>query len=162
MKTILFMRHAKASWDGKGQDDRDRQVTKRGKKNAEQMGKLLKKEKLKPDLILSSCSTRAQQTAETVIKELKYRGDIYYLNELYLGEPEAYVGQIQTLRDDVERVLVIGHCPTLDSLLQMMTGKVESLATAGVAHLKVPIDSWKEFNPEVQSELAHLWRPKDL
>jgi phosphohistidine phosphatase len=162
MKTILFMRHAKSTWDGKVEEDRDRQVSKRGKKNAEQVGEFLKKEKIIPDVILSSSATRARETAEIVMNELKYHGDVCYLNKLYMGEPEIYARQIQSLQDDVEMVLVIGHSPTLDSLLQMMTGKVQTLPTASVAELKVPIESWKEFHPEVQCELVNLWRPKDL
>jgi phosphohistidine phosphatase len=162
MKTVLFMRHAKSTWDGKDEDDRDRKVSKRGLKNAAQVGELLKKEKLTPDVILSSSAMRARETAEIVMNELKYHGDVCYLNKLYMGEPEIYARQIQSLQDDIEMVLVIGHSPTLDSLLQMMTGKVETLPTASVAQLKVPIESWKEFHPEVQCELVNLWRPKDL
>jgi phosphohistidine phosphatase len=162
MKTILLMRHAKSSWEDKEADDRDRPISKRGKKSAENMGELLKDEKLKPQLILASAAVRARQTAEVVMDELKYHGDICYLNKLYMGEVEAYAQQLQSLPDDIQMVLVIGHNPSLDSLLQMVTGKVESLPTSAVAHLTVPVDSWKDFNLEVQGELVHLWRPKDL
>jgi phosphohistidine phosphatase len=162
MKTILLMRHAKSSWDGKEADDRDRPISKRGKKNAENIGELLKDEKLKPQLILASTALRARQTADVVMAELKYHGDICYLNKLYLGEVEPYVHQIQRLEDDVQTVMIIGHNPGLDSLMQMVTGKIESLPTSAVAHITVPIDSWKDFRLEMQGELVHLWRPKDL
>jgi phosphohistidine phosphatase len=162
MKTILLMRHAKSSWDGKEKDDRDRPISKRGKKNTENIAEMLKEEKLIPDLILASAAVRARQTAEVVIDELKYHGDICYINKLYMGEVEAYTQQLQSLEDDVNIVLVIGHNPSLDSLLQMITGKVESLPTSTVAYLTVPIDSWKDFKLEIEGELVHLWRPKDL
>ncbi len=162
MKTILLMRHAKSSWDGKDTEDRDRPITKRGKKNTETIADYLKEEKLKPDLILCSAALRARQTAEVVIDEMKYHGDICYINKLYMGEVEAYAQQLQGLMDDINMVLVIGHNPSLDSLLQMVTGKVESLPTSTVAYITVPIDTWKDFNLEAQGELVHLWRPKDL
>jgi phosphohistidine phosphatase len=162
MKTILFMRHAKSTWDGKTEDDFERQISKRGIKDAERIGKLLKKEKLTPEVILSSTAVRAEETTGLVVKELKYHGDLYYLNKLYLGEPEVYVQQIQNLPDDVQTVLLIGHNPTLDSLLQMITEKVETLSTAAVAQVTLPIDSWKDFNLQVHGELVSLWRPKEL
>ncbi len=126
------------------------------------MGELLKDEKLKPDLILASTAQRARQTAEIVMEEMKYHGDICYLNKLYMGEVEVYANQIQELQDDVQTIMIIGHDPSLDSLMQMVTGKVESLPTSAIAYITVPVDSWKEFHLEVQGELVHLWRPKDL
>lgn len=162
MKTILLMRHAKSSWDGKEADDRDRPISKRGKKNAEDIGKLLKEEKLKPDLILASAAVRAHQTADVVIDELKYHGDICYVNKLYMGEVEAYAQELQGLSDEVQMVLIIGHNPSLSTLLQMVTGKVENLPTAALAYLTMAIDSWKDFHLEAQGELVNLWRPKDL
>lgn len=162
MKTILLMRHAKSSWDEKEEDDRDRPISKRGKKNAEDIADLLKDEKLKPDLILSSAALRARQTADVVIDEMKYHGDICYVNKLYMGEVEAYAQQLQSLGDELQMVLIIGHNPSLSTLLQMVTGKVQALPTSAVAYLTVPIDSWKDFNLEAQGELVNLWRPKDL
>jgi phosphohistidine phosphatase len=162
MKTILLLRHAKSSWDGKEADDRDRPISKRGKKNAQNMGEVLKDEKLKPGLILASNALRARQTAEVVMEAMKYHGDICYLNKLYKGEVEVYAHQIQGLDDEIQTVMVIGHNPSLDTLLQMVTGKVEPLPTATLAHITVPVDSWKDFHLEVQGELVHLWRPKDL
>jgi phosphohistidine phosphatase len=162
MKTILIMRHAKSSWEGKNQDDWERPLSKRGKKNAQQIGKLLDDEKLVPDLILASSAERAHQTADIVMEELKYHGDFFGLNKLYMAEMEGFVQEIQKLADEINMVLVIGHNPCLDCILQIITGKVESLPTSAVAHLSVPIESWEDFNLDTRGELVHLWRPKDL
>jgi phosphohistidine phosphatase len=162
MKTIFLMRHAKSSWDHHVEDDRDRPLSKRGKKNAEHIGKQLKEKNIVPDMILSSSAVRARQTAEVVMDEMKYHGDICYLNKLYMGEVETYAAEIKDLDESVNTLLLIGHSPCLDTLLQMLTGKVESLPTAAVARIEVPIEDWNDFNVEVQSNLAELWRPKDL
>lgn len=156
------MRHAKSSWEGKNQDDWERPLSKRGKKDAERVGEFLKKEKLTPDLILASSAVRARETAEIVMDEMKYRADYCSLYRLYLAEVEVYVREIQKIPDEVQRALIIGHNPVLDSVLQMVGGKVETLSTSAVAQLSVPIDSWKDFNLETQGELVNLWRPKDL
>ena len=162
MKTILLMRHAKASWDRKEEEDCDRQVTKKGKKDAERIGEHLKKEHMVPEIILCSAALRARQTAEGVMKESKFHGDLCFLNKLYMGEPDAYVAYIQALQDDIQTALVIGHNPTLDGLLQVLTGKVETLSTSALANLCAPIESWKDFTLQVQCELVSLWRPKEL
>ncbi len=162
MKTILLMRHAKSSWEGKHQDDWERPLSKRGKKNAEQIGELLKKEKLIPELILASSAVRARETAEIVMEEIKFRADYCSVYRLYLAEVEAYVREIHNIPDEVQTALIIGHSPSLDSLLQMVSGKVETLPTSAVAQLSVPVDSWKDFSLDVQGELVDLWRPKDL
>lgn len=54
MKSLLILRHAKSSWKHQELTDHDRPLNKRGKKDAARMGKLLKKENLIPDLIISS------------------------------------------------------------------------------------------------------------
>ena len=162
MKTLLLMRHAKSSWDDKVDEDRNRPLSKRGKKNAERMGELLKDEKVKPDLILASNADRARQTAELVIESMKYKGDRCFLNKLYMAEVEVYIQEIQRISDDINLVMLIGHNPTLGSLLQMMTDNVVALPTGAVAHITIPIDSWKDFKVEIQAELVNLWRPKEL
>ncbi len=162
MRTILLMRHAKSSWEGKHQDDWERPLSKRGKKDAEHIGEFLKKEKLVPDLILASSAVRARETAEIVMEEKKYRADYCSVYRLYLAEVDVYAKEIRNIPDEAQRVLLIGHSPSLDSLLQMLTGKVETLSTSALAQISVPIDSWKELNLETQGELVNLWRPKDL
>ena len=74
MKTLLLMRHAKSSWSEPGLADHDRPLNKRGKQAAPEMGKLLRKEGLVPDLILCSTARRSRQTAEAVAASLRLRG----------------------------------------------------------------------------------------
>lgn len=162
MKTLLLMRHAKSSWDDKDEPDRDRSLSKRGKRDAARMGNLLKDEKLIPDLILASNATRTRQTADLIIEAMKYAGDRCYLNNLYMAEMDMYLQEIKRFSDGYETVLLIGHSPTLDSLLQMLSKKVVSLPTGAIAHITLPIDSWNDFQVEILAELVHLWRPKDL
>lgn len=162
MKTLLLMRHAKSSWDKKDQDDRERPLSKRGKKNAPQMGELLKENRAIPEVILASAAVRARQTAELLMEATDYRGDVCFLNSLYLAEVEVCVQEVRRLPDRVNCALLLGHNPGLETLLQMTTGRVESLPTGAVAYLNLPIDSWDHFSVDTQAELVHLWRPKDL
>lgn len=163
MKTLLLMRHAKSSFKEGEIPDFERPLSKRGEKDAPRMGKLLKDKNLTPDLILSSTAQRASQTAEQVADKCKYEREIVFVNDFYLGEPDAYLNTLRDLDEEsTDVVLVIGHNPGLESLLQLMTDKVASLPTSAIAHLEVPIRNWKSLSNEIIARLEHLWLPRDL
>jgi phosphohistidine phosphatase len=79
-----------------------------------------------------------------------------------MAEAETYRAHLKALPDTLERVLLIGHNPGLESLLQMLSGRVESLPTAVIAYISLPITSWSEITDSTEGELIEIWRPKDL
>lgn len=162
MKTLLLMRHAKSSWKDEKMKDRDRPLNKRGKRNAPRMAQVLLEEDLVPQLILSSSAARARQTAELVIDGMGFVGEVEYLDKFYMGEPPAYLHQLHKLEKDVERVLIIGHNPGLEALMQILTGKVEGMPTGAIAYVLLPIDRWKDLDDDTRGELVNLWRPRDF
>ncbi len=162
MKTILLMRHAKSSWKDKNLKDQKRPLTKRGKRNAPQMGELIKEKELIPQVILSSPAERAKQTAELFKKGSGYQGEIQYIDSLYMAEADEFVHELRKLPDDLERVMVIGHNPGLESLLPLWTKQIEALPTAAIAYLVVPINKWKELGKGTEADLVEIWRPKEL
>ncbi len=164
MKTLLLMRHAKSQFKDSEIPDFERPLSKRGEKDAPRMGKLLKDKGLIPDLILSSTAVRTARTAEAVAEKCGYKGEIVYNQAFYMGEPNAYLEALHTLADgdDNDIVMIMGHNPGLESLLQVLTDKVESLSTGAVAYLKLPIRSWSALTPDIIATLVELWRPRDL
>ena len=163
MKTVILMRHAKSSWKHPELKDHERGLNKRGKKEAPQMGILLKDNELVPQRILTSTAERSRMTAQAVVEAMHYTGDVSYLDALYMAEPEIYLELLSLMPDDVERILVIGHNPGLEGLLQILSGRVESLPTSAVAYLSLPIRSWKEVRDhEEAGELVALWTPHDV
>jgi phosphohistidine phosphatase len=162
MKTILLMRHAKSSWKHHDLADTDRPLAKRGEKDAPRIGHLIKDKDLTPQLILTSTALRSKRTAELVAGKSGYKGEITSLESFYLAEPPAYLEELRRLPDDLDRVLIIGHNPGLEGLVQILSGKVASLPTSALAHIKLPINSWNELDNTTQGELAHLWLPRDL
>ncbi|HEY0731207.1 MAG TPA: histidine phosphatase family protein, partial [Chitinophagaceae bacterium] len=54
MKTVILVRHAKSSWDNIGEADIDRPLNERGKKDAPEMAKRLKKRDLEVDVFITS------------------------------------------------------------------------------------------------------------
>jgi len=161
MKNLLVMRHAKSSWKDRDIPDHERPLKKRGEKDAEKMGKLLKDKKLKPDLILSSTAKRAQQTAEIVRSTCKCKKDIVFVKELYMAEPSTILEVIINHAKDEKTILVIGHNPGLEAFVQILTGKVETLPAASIAYITAKIPNWKKITEQDEVTLKKLWRPKN-
>ncbi len=155
------MRHAKSSWKETEVPDIERPLKKRGYKDAEKMGKLLRGKKLVPDLIISSTAERAVKTAETIAKASKYEQEIIFSDALYMAEPSAIMKTIQEHSKKKKTVMIIGHNPGIEAFLQILTGKVESLPTASIAYLTAKIEKWEDLSDDKEVKLKNLWRPKD-
>jgi len=162
MKTLLLMRHAKSSWNNARLSDYERPLNERGRHDAPRMGELLRREGLIPDLIIASSAKRAATTAELVALELSLDSDIRYTEKLYLAEPNAYITLARQLDNEIETLLMVGHNPGVQELVEWLTGEEEMMSTAALAHVRAPIQKWSELIEGKQYELAHIWRPKEL
>jgi phosphohistidine phosphatase len=162
VKTLLLMRHAKSSWKDTELSDIERPLNKRGKKDAPFMGAVLKEKELVPQLILSSTAVRARETAELVTAACNYPGEIRYLDYFYLAEPAAYLRGLTEVPDDLERVMVIGHNPGLEGLLQILSGRIEALPTSTIAYLSLPVSSWRDVHEDTEGELLELLIPGQM
>jgi phosphohistidine phosphatase len=162
MKTLLLMRHAKSSWKDSDLADHERPLNKRGRSDAPRMGQVLCDRELVPQRILCSSALRARQTAEAVANTTGFQGEVSYLDRLYLAEADEYIAALRELPDTIERVLIIGHNPGLETVLQMLSGRIESLPTAVIAYLVLPVRQWSEVSPETDGELIEIWSPKEL
>jgi phosphohistidine phosphatase len=161
MKTLLILRHAKSEWDEPGVADHDRTLSGRGKRDAPRMGQRLRAEQLAPDLIVSSSAKRARKTAKLVAEACGYEGEIQLEPDLYMAGPEAYLEVLQEAPDSCETVMVVGHNPGLEELLETLTGEAEALPTAAVAQVTLPIESWRELSEDIEGKLANLWLARE-
>jgi phosphohistidine phosphatase len=159
MKTLLILRHAKSSWKDTEMPDHERLLNKRGKNEAPQVGKYLREQGLMPDLILSSTAKRAQATVNLVVKACSYEDKVEYRDDFYPGDPRAYITVLHTILEEHMRVMVVGHNPALEELLQTLTGRTETIPTAGLVQVSLPIQTWHELDYETRGELVALWQP---
>jgi phosphohistidine phosphatase len=162
MKSLLILRHAKSSWTHPELTDHDRPLNKRGKRDAPRMGEILRSEHLIPEAIISSTAARAHATAETVAKASGYKGKIALNRSLYAAGPEAYLKVLHGLSNETVRVLVVGHNPGLEELLENFTGEAQIMRTCTLAHMKFSMDSWLELDYKSKGQLAGIWQPHDL
>ena len=149
MKTLLILRHAKSSWKDPELSDHDRPLNKRGKHDAPLMGQLLKEKKLVPDLIISSTAVRAKDTALAVAERVGYDNEINFESTLYAASPDTYIKVISNVADngkDFSTILVIGHNPGLEELIEVLTGEMHELATCDLAVIELPTKKWSNLN----------------
>jgi len=162
MRTLLLMRHAKSSWADPQISDHNRPLNKRGKHDAPRMGRLLRQEDLVPDLIVTSTAQRALATASAVADQSGASGELLEEKMLYAADVEAYIEVLQGLPDHIERVLVVGHNPDMETLIEALSGDAETMPTASIAYLQLPINSWRDLEIDTQARLLKVWRPKEM
>lgn len=160
MKTVLLLRHAKSDWDNSGLADFDRPLARRGLEDAPRMGEVLAQFDCVPDKILSSPAERAKQTAELVAKACGYRKAIQWQESFYGGGSEDLIAALRGLPGTVERVLLVGHNPTMEETVAALSAPASPTAdnewaegwaikmpTAGLVCLHFEIVEWEELEP---------------
>jgi phosphohistidine phosphatase len=162
MKTLLLMRHGKSSWKHPELSDQERPLSKRGERDSHFMSRFIVERELVPQIVLASSSVRTAKTAEALCEECTGIGPVRLMDELYLAEAGAYMDALRTLPAEMERALIIGHNPGLESLLMILGRRIEAMPTTSLAHLVLPIQSWGELTQETEGELVDFWKPQDL
>ena len=162
MKTLFIMRHAKSSWNYPERSDYDRPLNARGKRDAPRMGKHLREQELTPDRILTSSARRARKTASKVAKACDYIGKVEKLDAFYDTVPGVYFEILRALPNKYQRVMVVGHNPTVAQLVNYVTGQIKQMPTAALAYIELPIKRWEELDFHTEGSLVNLWTPKTL
>lgn len=170
MKRLAILRHAKSSWDDPGLDDFHRPLNERGWKAARRMGRELKRQSVKFDLVLSSTSARTRETIDGIREKYDFAAPIQFEPQLYLASEATLLGFVQGLDEDVKAPLIVGHNPGLEQLIaglargdekglrRRVTGK---FPTGALAVIEVPAKHWAEVRPGT-GEIVELILPKEL
>jgi phosphohistidine phosphatase len=162
MKTLLVLRHAKSSWDGPARDDHERPLNPRGRRDAPRMGELVREYGLIPDVVISSDAVRARLTAEAMAEAAHYAGEILLDERLYMASLDDILLLLRRVRQNAETVMIVGHNPGLEELVEQLTGERQDLPTAALAQIVLPIDRWRDLSLATRGTLMGFWRPKEL
>ena len=160
MKSLLVLRHAKSSWSDPSLADHDRPLKKRGRRAAPLMGRLVRARGLLPEIIISSTARRARATALAVADAAEFKGVVHLDPRLYECEPENVISVLHEFPHD--RIMIVGHNPTLENLVRWLTGQETRLPTAALAQIDLPISGWTECRLDGSATLADVWRPREL
>ena len=161
MKTLLLLRHAKSSWKEPGLSDFERPLNGRGLKAAPLMGRFLRRKNLRPELILSSPAKRASQTTQLIIEAMRLDAEPQYDEHIYEASVHDLMEVISEIEEGANAVLLVGHNPGLEELLEFLTGEARLMPTAALAHITLNIDKWSEARRHA-GRLQWLVKPKEL
>jgi phosphohistidine phosphatase len=159
MKTLLILRHAKSSWANANMSDHERPLNDRGKQDAPRAGRWLRDQELTPDLIITSSAERALTTAEAAALACDYDNEIAVTRAFYHAGPGNYLEVLAGLSDEYERVMVVGHNPGMEELVEQLTDQMEVMVTAAIAVVHLPINQWHELDDDTEGKLVEMWRP---
>ena len=157
MRRLMLLRHAKTENDAPSGRDRDRQLDKRGRNDAAEIGGWIGRHPPFPDSVLVSPAVRAHQTwaiAWGAMKDRAPQPQVELLPELYGADPSQL---LQTIRAasaaDPRRLLVIGHNPGMYELALALIGSgdaagrkalADNLPTSALAIFDFAIDDWAD------------------
>ncbi|HET6588762.1 MAG TPA: histidine phosphatase family protein [Candidatus Nitrosocosmicus sp.] len=163
-KVLLILRHAKSSWKNKKLNDLNRPLNKRGRNEAVKMGEYLKSMDLMPDMIITSSALRARETATLLCRQSGYDGMVEVNFSLHEGDTTSYIQAITTSHEDKNKLLIVGHNPTLEQLLSLLTNKTVSLPTCTLVQIKLNVASWNKviYHSGSKPEIVNIWRPKKI
>jgi phosphohistidine phosphatase len=66
------------------------------------------------------------------------------------------------LSDEYVQVLIVGHNPGLEELVEILTGEIHLTSTCSLAHVNLRVDKWLERDYEIRGQLEEIWLPRDL
>ncbi|GAA4239445.1 histidine phosphatase family protein [Actinomadura meridiana] len=152
--TLIVLRHAKAV-AGLGIPDIDRTLNDRGRRDATATGEWLRAHDLVPGLVLCSTAARTRET----LARLDVDAEVSFESGIYDNDPDGLLDLVNQVPGDVERVLLIGHNPSVHQLVHDLTGEApDAFPTCALAVIELP-GAWADVRPGVGT-LRALRTPK--
>lgn len=122
---------------------------------------------MRPQLVVCSSATRAQQTMRLVLPSLG-EPEVWVETMLYAADAETLLARIRALPDEVDEAMLVGHNPGLMEVLLLLAapGKLRKRAavnvpTAAIARLEADVVSWGDVTPG-EARLAAFVVPREL
>ena len=161
MKTLIMLRHAKSSHEDGSLKDIDRPLNERGIADAKLIGGLIRKKRIQPELILASAAERVRQTADLVLKAARLNVEVTFDKRIYEASDRVLFKIIREIDDSSNAVMLIGHNPGLEDLLEELTGEAIRLPTAAVAVVELTVEQWTKVRAGA-GNLKFRVTPKEL
>ena len=117
-RLLAVLRHAKA--EQQGPTDFDRPLAERGRHDAAAVGSWLVAEGFEADHAIVSAALRTRETWDALAAAADWDLDPELDRGLYAAGPDTALDLIREVDDDVRRLLVIGHNPTIAVLAQLL------------------------------------------
>lgn len=148
MKTLILVRHAKSDWSEDGVSDLERPLNERGKKDAPEMAKRLRKKGLKVDGFVSSPAKRALRTAKYFAGEFDEKKDgIQVEKSLYGALPAQFEQVVSLLNNKEDTVVLFSHNPGITEYANLLCDvHTDDMPTCAVFAVQADVESWTLFS----------------
>lgn len=133
-RRLVVLRHAKSAWPD-GVADHERPLAGRGRREAPLAGRWLAEHVDRIDLVVCSSAVRARQTWERAGAELGRAPETRVDERVYAASARTLLAVVRALPDAARTVLVIGHNPGLEDLVENLCGVPGELKTSAIAVL---------------------------
>ena len=157
---LIIMRHAKAEPFG-DKGDSERELTDKGLKQANAVGKGIESLGLVPDQISCSSVTRTRQTLDRMLKTFADKPIVDYRISLYDGGVQAVFDELAHVKAKNRVFMIVGHEPTVSISAQWLAsadsdGERLDLLNLGLSPASIvimgsnkPFDEWQVHSGEL-------------
>jgi phosphohistidine phosphatase len=169
MKTLLVLRHAKASQDSPSGSDFDRLLKPRGRDQSLSLGRIMRDRGVAVDAIVASPAVRVGETLSGLIEGGGASCAPMFDRRIYNAPTATLIEVIREANDKVDRLLIAGHNPGLQHLILQLAdndrdGLRESVAfdypTATLAELQLSVEHWRDVDRQT-GRVVSVIRPEN-
>jgi|ERR1044071_595013 phosphohistidine phosphatase len=161
MKKLLLLRHAKSSWEDTSLPDFERPLNERGLRAAPLVGKFMREQKIRPDLVICSPAKRTRETIALVLEAAGIEPEVRYDERIYEASVTSLLEIISQIEDDKAEVMLVGHNPGFENLLERLTNESIRMPTATLACIALNAERWREAAPN-GGQLERFVKAKEL
>ena len=153
MKTLFLLRHCEANQFEENKSDHDKELNKKGIEEAMLLKQWFIENDIVVDHILASSATRTLKTASNIFSNSKSM--IQEKKEFYLSSYKEIIGELRSLDNKLNKVIVVGHEPSVSECLKYLIlssrPDIEYVQnslypTGGLAIIFFSIKNWAELD----------------
>lgn len=147
MKTLILVRHAKSDWNEAGLSDIERPLNERGKKDAPEMAKRLRKKGIKVDAFISSPAKRALRTARFFAEAFDLKKEDIQVEKILYGALSSQFEQVvASIKDKNETIAIFSHNPGITEYANTLCNvHTDNIPTCGMFAVQADIEKWGDF-----------------
>lgn len=148
MKTLILVRHAKSDWNEEGLSDIERPLNERGKKDAPEMAKRLRKKSVRIDRFISSPAKRAFRTARFFAEAFDVKKDAIQVEKTLYGALTSQFEQVVAAakaKDDT--IALFSHNPGITEYANTLCNvHTDNMPTCAIFAVQAEVEKWQDFS----------------
>lgn len=146
---LTLLRHAQTQPARHGQEDWDRELEARGRRDAPQIARTLADRGAIPTMIISSPAVRALETARLAASIFGIaESDIVQDERLYLADPKVMLDVVRERGGAASHLMIVGHNPGITEFADRLSAErsLDNMPTCSAYTLRFDIEHWQQLD----------------